>query len=114
MYAAEVCCLVLSFVEVGSKLLQMEGIEYLLSATFSQDSLEAFFGKMRYRGGANTNPSVHYLSSSTSVRLKRSLALNPVRGNVCGAALEQTTDGNSRPMPKRPRTAKKLVYFAKT
>ena len=46
-----------SFVEVATQLLGVPGAMYLLSERFCQDPLEAFFGKQRYKGGRNDNPS---------------------------------------------------------
>ena len=49
---------VLLLCELGSKLLKMEGVEYLLSEVFSQDPLEVYFSRQRHNGRSNDNPSV--------------------------------------------------------
>ena len=56
---------VLSFVEVSSYLLRtVPNVKYLLREKFCQDRLEAYFGKQRYKCGANTNPSLSEFQSN--------------------------------------------------
>lgn len=56
---------VLSFCELGPKLLETEGVEYLLSEVFSQDPLEAYFSRQRHKGGSCDNPSVQQFFYNT-------------------------------------------------
>ena len=56
---------VLSFVEVTTLLFAVPGVQFLLSEKFCQDPLEAFFGKQRYKGGRNGNPSVKEFVDNT-------------------------------------------------
>ena len=62
------CCIVhavLSFCELGPKLLKMDGVQYLLSEVFSQDPLEAYFSRQRHKGGACDNPTVQQFHYNT-------------------------------------------------
>ena len=73
-----------SFVEVTKYLLTLPGVEgqYILSECFSQDPLENYFGQLRARGGRCDNPTIKsVIESAQSLRIQRSLALQPVRGN---------------------------------
>ena len=71
-----------SFLELAPFLLQQPGVKFLYSERFNQDPVEAFFGQQRARGGRNDNPTVQQFCDTTvSLRLQRSAALNPVRGN---------------------------------
>ena len=56
---------VLSFCELGPKLLRMDGVQYLLSEVFSQDPLEAYFSRQRHKGGACDNPTVQQFHYNT-------------------------------------------------
>ena len=65
-------------------LLSLPGVQgqYILSECFSQDPLENYFGQLRARGGRCENPTVKTsIDSLQSLRIQRSLALQPVRGN---------------------------------
>ena len=57
-------------------------MKYILSESFHQDPLEAFFGKQRYKGVQNDNPSAkEYLDNTVTLREQASHALDPVQGN---------------------------------
>ncbi len=73
-----------SFVEVSKYLLTLPGVsgQYILSECFSQDPLEKNFSQLRARGGCCDNPTVQACMDATqSIRIQKSLALQPVRGN---------------------------------
>ena len=63
---------------------QKPGVKYILSESFCQDPLEAFFGKQRYKGGRNDNPSAkEYLDNTVTLRVQASHALDaPVQLNI--------------------------------
>ena len=64
---------VYTFTELVPKLLDIPGVSYVLSERFCQDPLESYFGKQRYRGGWNENPSVkQYLDNAASLRVQAS------------------------------------------
>ncbi|XP_033103086.1 uncharacterized protein LOC117105890, partial [Anneissia japonica] len=46
-----------SFVELTKNLLDLPGVECVLSAKFNQDPLEQYFSKQRGAGATNTNPT---------------------------------------------------------
>ena len=72
--------------EAPKYLLGLPGVcgQYLLSKRFSQDPLENYFSRQRARGGRCDNPTVKScLEAAQRIRVQRSLALQPVRGN-CG------------------------------
>ena len=73
-----------SFVEMTQYLLTKHSEDnlFLLSERFSQDPLENYFGKQRARGGRSDNPTIQRsLQNAGALRIQKSLALDPVRGN---------------------------------
>ena len=73
-----------AFTEMTQYLLNLPGTEnlYVLSERFSQDPLENYFGQQRGRGGRNDNPTVsRCLENASALRVQKSAAMNPVRGN---------------------------------
>ena len=63
-------------------LLQQPGVQYVLTAKLSQDSLESFFGKQRMQGGYSDNPNVAtFLYGAQSLRVQCSAAVKPTQGN---------------------------------
>ena len=76
----------------------------VLSERFCQDPLESFFGKQRYKGGRNENPSVkEFLDNTVSLRVQGSSALEPLRGN-CSRKRNAPMVIDSDPLPKRKRS----------
>lgn len=66
-----------------------------------------FFGKQRYKGGRNENPSVkEFLDNTVSLRVQGSAALEPLRGN-CSRKRNAIALVDEAPLPKRKRSAKK-------
>ena len=98
-----------SFVEMTRFLLKCNDDEkgdlFLLSERISQDSLENYYGKQRARGGRNTNPTLQQcLTNAGALRIQKSMALDPVRGNYSRKRnLEQSdlTAAAMIPLPKR-------------
>lgn len=94
-----------SLIELIPLLLAIPGVSYVLSERFCQDSLESYFGKQRYRGGWNDNPSVkQYLDNAASLRVQSSAALEPFRGNCAAKRIRSDTVVDNTPLAKRPRT----------
>ncbi len=55
---------------------------FVLSERLNQDPLENYFGQQRLRGGKNENPTItQCLQNANAIRVQRSSALDPVRGN---------------------------------
>lgn len=96
-----------SFVEVTTYLLSLPGVsgQYVLSECFSQDPLENYFGQQRARGGRCENPTVKTcLESALSLRVQRSFALQPLRGNCSKKRrLCLKDDIDTAPLQKRAR-----------
>ena len=97
-----------SFVEVTRYLLALPGVhgQYILSEKFSQDSLENYFGQLRARGGRCDNPTMKScLDTAQSLRVQRSFAMEPVRGN--SSRKRRLFSGSDviddTPLPKKPR-----------
>ena len=98
-----------SFVEVTKYLLTLPDVtgQFILSECFSQDPLENYFGQLRARGGRCDNPIVRAsIDSAQSLRVQRSLALQPVRGNSRSKRrllpdAKEVID--SQPLPKRKK-----------
>ena len=98
---------VLSFVEVTTLLFAVPGVQFLLSEKFCQDPLEAFFGKQRYKGGRNDNPSVkEFVNNTVSLRVQGSAALEPLRGNCSRKRKSEPLHLDDNPLPKRKRSSK--------
>lgn len=104
-----------SFVAVAKYLLtrhREDGL-FLLSERFSQDPLENYFGQQRARGGRSDNPTVQRsLQNAGALRLQKSLALAPMRGNCRqkrqSGVDEKTLIDEGKPLPKRKCTRSKL------
>ena len=78
-----------TFVEMARFLLKEPGVKFLLSERFCQDPVEAFFGHQRSKGGRNDNPTVkQFCDNTVSLRVQRSVALNP----VCGHCRKRQTE----------------------
>ena len=83
----------------------------ILSERVSQDPLGNYFGQQRARGGRNENPTMHLaIQSAAAIRVQKSQALNPVRGN-CSRKRRLYDDEPPRidntPLPKRKRSSTK-------
>lgn len=97
--------LVKSFVEAGKFLLKQPGVKFLLSERFCQDPLEAFFGQQRRIGGRNDNPTVQQFCTSTaSLRIQRSVAMAPLRGNCRRRSHSDSIEVDNTPLPKRRKS----------
>ena len=100
-----------SFVAIVRYLLGVPGVQYILSEKLSQDPLENYFGQQRARGGRCDNPTMSdCLHSAQSLRVQRSFALQPVRGNCSKKRKlfsEEPPTIDDTPLPKRPRKNKK-------
>ncbi|KAL5494014.1 hypothetical protein EMCRGX_G015282 [Ephydatia muelleri] len=79
-----------SFVECTTYLFQKPGVKFILSESFCQDPFEAFFGKQRYKGGRNDNPSSkEYLDNS---HLKDGDALPKCKSSSQCSCLQMSAD----------------------
>ena len=86
-------------------LLSHEGIEYILTERFNQDSLEGFFGKQRLRGCRNDNPSVNqFLENTQAIVVQKSLAYGGSSNIAKKRKSTVSLSPLSRPLPKRRRT----------
>ena len=83
---------------------------YFLSERISQDPIENYFGKQRARGGRNENPNLHQcVHNAAALRVQKSFALDPVRGNCRRKRLSYEDDrdtSNDVPLPKQKRKSK--------
>lgn len=94
-----------SFIELGPQLLQLEGVEYLLSEVFSQDPLERYFSRQRHRGGSCENPTAHLVQHNAATLVQQKAMYRDLKTmNV--QAEEIHLDDVSEPLPKRPRKSK--------
>ena len=93
-----------SVTELVRYLLKQPGVQYVLTAKLSQDSLESFFGKQRMRGGYSDNPNVStFLYGAQSLRVQGSVAVKPICGNCKRGHNEEWAVINEEPLPKRRR-----------
>ena len=78
----------------------------LLSVQISVQSIENYFGKQRARSGRNENPTLNQcVYNAAALRLQKSLALDPVRGNCRRNRLSYSeTKIDNTPLPKRKRS----------
>ena len=89
---------------------------FLLSERLSQDPLENYFGKQRAKGERSDNPTVQRaLQNAGAIRIQKSLALDPVRGNsrrkrqlFVEDALTMK-DIDNTPLPKRRRKQNRML-----
>lgn len=100
-----------SFVEVSRLLLRLPGMsgQYLLSDRFNQDPLENYFSRQRAQGSRCDNPTAQAcLEAAQSIRVQRSMSLQPVRGN-CGRKRRQFPEEviDDTPLKKRKNTRSK-------
>lgn len=91
-----------SFIELGPQLLQLDGVEYLLSEVFSQDPLERYFSRQRHRGGSCDNPTAQLVPYNAATLVQQKAVYRDLKTmNV------QTEDipleDASKPLPKRAR-----------
>ena len=98
------------FVEMTRTLLShpKAGDLFILSERLSQDPVENYFGKQRACGGRSDNPTFHQcLQNASSLRLHKSVALNPVRGN-CRQKRRLCEDEiiDDSPLPRRKKAKK--------
>ena len=103
--------IVKAFVEMTEYLFSLPESErplFVLSEHISQDPLENYFGQQRATGGRCDNPSVaECVVNANSLRLQKSLALAPLRGNSSRRRRlfpEEVVD--STPLPERQSTHK--------
>ena len=102
----------MSFVEITKYLLSQPKDSdqklYVLSERISQDPLENYFGKQRARGGRNENPNLQQcLHNAAALRVQKSMALEPVRGNRSRKFGDEEPKIDNTPLPKRRHTQKK-------
>lgn len=98
--------IVYSFIELAKSLLHPDGSRFLLSERFTQDPLEAFFGKQRARGGRSDNPTVkRFVENTQAIRVSRSLALGG--SSSVKRTLDFDVEKLCEKLPKRPRLSKK-------
>ena len=96
-----------SFVEMTKYLLSQGRDLFILSERVSQDPLENYFGQQRARGGRNENPTVQQcVTNAAAIRVQKSQALNPVRGNCSRKRRLYEPAIDHTPLPKRKRTIK--------
>ena len=90
-----------SFVSLTKDLLQVNGVEYILSEKFCQDPVEEFFGKVRGFHGHNNHPTVQQFESALAhiTILKGKDMLATTRGNITRS--EQDATIIDTPLPKR-------------
>lgn len=83
-----------------------ESTLFFLSEKISQDPVENYFGKQRARGGRNENPTLHQcVYNAAALRVQRSMALDPVRGNCRRKRLfSSENEIDNTPLPKRKRS----------
>ena len=98
---------VCSLTELIPKLLAIPGVSCVLTERFCHDPLENYFGKQRYKGGWNENPSVkQYLDNAVSLRVQSSAALAPLRGNFAKRVVTPKITVDNTPLPKQLRLSK--------
>ena len=88
----------------------MPGCKFILTERFCQDPVENFFGKQRGAGGRCENPTVQqFLYNTNSLRVQRSMSLNPIYGNCRSRKAKRslpTMSDISQPLSKRKRSSK--------
>ena len=92
-----------SFVELGKKLLEVEGVQFLLSGKLNQDPLEIYFSKQRGMGGRNDNPSQgEFERNMVQLTVSGLHNMRTARGANC-QQLEDDDNIDDAPLPRRNR-----------
>ncbi len=92
-----------SFCELAPKLLQAKDVHYLLSETFSQDPLEAYFSRQRHKGGRCDNPGVQQFYYNTASLIQQ----REVYRDLKTMNVQKTSNISSAcnvPLPKRRKS----------
>ena len=95
-----------SFTELGPKLLEVPGVNYLLSEVFSQDPLERYFSRQRHRGGSNDNPTAEQVPLNAMTLIQQQTVYRDLKTiNVQSSRCQDTTSLSqiSEPLKKKPR-----------
>ena len=99
-----------SFTELAPKLLDLPGVEYLLSEVFSQDPLERYFSKQRHRGGSNENPTAYQVPYNASTLVQQRSIYKDIR--TMNIEAENTcSDKVSEPLRKKARRSNSQPLF---
>jgi len=88
------------------KFLLSQGMKYVLTERFNQDTVEVLFGQQRARGGRCDNPSVkQFLLNTQAIMVQKSLALGG-SSNISSRKRRNPFDTSplSRPLAKHRRT----------
>ena len=82
------------------RILLGEGAQFVLTQVFNQDILEQHFGHYRHKGGLCNAPTVDNIRHTmTSLRVIRSAALAPLRGNI--TRLNRSQEDAEDPIPRK-------------
>ena len=93
--------------ELIPKLLAIPGVSCVLTERFCHDLLESYFGKQRYKGGWNENPSVkQYLDNAAFLCVQSSAAIAPLRGNCAKRIVTPTINSGQHSFAKHLRLSK--------
>ena len=76
------------------------GVQYILSERFCQDSLENYFGKQRAIGRRKDNPSVKDVGYNDNI-IKTQFSVQAIAGNVRADPLNQDIDTTQLPKRKK-------------
>lgn len=96
-----------SFTELGPTLVNLPGVDYLLSEVFSQDPLERYFSRQRHRGGSNDNPTAYQVPYNAATLVQQRSTYRDLKTMNVQADLENIDlSAVSQPLPKRPRKKK--------
>ena len=103
-----------AFVEMAEFLLQ-KGVKFLLSERFCQDPVEEIFGQQLSKEGRNDNPTVkQFCDSTVSLRVQKTAALHPLRGNCSKRQADKTILVDNTPLKKRKRCASSVAAATST
>ena len=101
-----------SFTELGPKLLEVSGVNYLLSEVFSQDPLERYFSHQQHRGGSNDNPTAEQVQLNAMTLIQQQTVYRDLKTmNVQSSQDTTSLSQISEPLKKKPRK-RRLIYLS--
>ena len=97
-----------SFTELAPQLLEVPGINYLLSEVFSQDPLERYFSRQRHRGGSNENPTAFQVPFNAATLVQQQSVYQDLKTMSIETSVHQADMTASQPLPKRARIIRNI------
>ena len=90
--------------ELAKIVLQVDGVEFLLSEKFSQDPLEEHFSRQRRCGGSNENPNLlQFERQEVMINVATGSLTTDLRGNIITSRDGDNINICDKRLPKKQR-----------